>query len=133
MADAVEEMRAQLRSSLDPVSAFYLLDSPASIDRMLAKAASLGPFGVTAEQLAAVRAAAGEWLKRRAPTATAPRQIWLEFQVNGEIRRGLVEFADRPGQGIEVQVILPGVVAATAAGFLVDGFWCAFMPPTFYA
>src|SRR5262249_29802043 len=79
MADAVEEMRARLRSSLDPVSAFYLVDSPAAIDRMLAKAAALGPFGVSAEQLAVIRTAAGEWLRSRASTASAPRQLWLEF------------------------------------------------------
>lgn len=132
MAESVDQMRERLRSSLDPVSAFYLVDSQVAINAMLAKAAALGPFGVSGEQLAAIGEAAAEWVRHRAPAPSAPRQLWLEFRVEGRAKQGLVEFADVPGRGIEVQVILPGLVAATAPGFLADGFWCAFMPPSFY-
>jgi hypothetical protein len=132
MADEVEALRTRLRSSLDPVSAFYLVDSPTAIEQMLAKATALEPFGLTPVNLAAIRATTAEWLSNRSPPASFPCQIWLEFKAEGQIKPGLVKFAYVPSRGVEVQLILPGVVAANAPGFLVDGFWCVFMPPSFY-
>jgi hypothetical protein len=128
MDETIANLQARLRSSLEPVSAFYLLDSQAAIDRMLGKVAALGSFGVSTQQLVTLRATAVDWLRGCGSIG----QLNLDFQVDGEVRPGFVKFANLPSWGVEVELILPGLVAATAPEFLVEGFWCAFMPPSFY-
>lgn len=129
--ESVHELQQRLRSNLDPVSAFYLVDSPVGVDRMFDKLAGLTAFGASAEDLAALRASTSEWLRTRARTASSPWQMLFGLRIEGEARWGMAEFADVPGRGVEVQLILPGRVA-TALGLQEDGFFCAFMPPSFY-
>jgi hypothetical protein len=132
MSDPVHELRQELRGSLSPVSSFFLVDSEAALVRLSEKLACLSDYGVTAEQARAMVGLVARLRSRYRPEDEFEERLDLEFLVGSEHRFGLFQVRGAPGHGLEVELILPGVVASSAPGFLTDGFFCGFMPPSFY-
>jgi hypothetical protein len=132
MTDPIRELQRELRSSLNPVSAFFLVDSDAALTRLAEKLRCLLPYGVSDEQVGEVAEVVARLRARHRPEDDFRERVRLDFRVGEDARPGFVEVRGAPGHGLEVEVILPGVVASSAAGFLVDGFFCGFMPPSFY-
>jgi hypothetical protein len=132
MSDAIRRMQEGLRGSSSPVSAFFLIDSESAARRMADKLGCLAAYGVTADQVRAISELVADLMRQFRPEDEFEQRYKLSFAAGNEPRIGLFQIRNAPGRGFEVELILPGIVAATADGFLDDGFWCAFMPPSFY-
>ena len=132
MPDPIPQLQAHLRSSLDPVSAFFLVDSQVALARLRGKLECLSGYGVSAEQAAGLVELVVK-VQQRPRTEGAPSErVTLHFAAAGQRRVGDFAVREAPGHGWEVELVLPGVIGSSAPGFLDNGFFCAFMPPSFY-
>jgi hypothetical protein len=132
----MEQLKHEGRTTGAPVSAFMLLSSPKDVPILVAKLLMLRNAGVTESQIQAIADLAFELFERRTPQDEfheAVNDLW--YTVEGERRWGRMQIRNAPGHGFEVELELPGIVAASLSGFLGDGhnaFWTAFLPPAFY-
>lgn len=108
---------------------------------MVDRLRSLCSFGVPADKVDEVSEMAHRiWAKCSFEDGVKER-VWLEFDVpapNYPTRRapGCLTIRAIAGRGFEAELVLPGIVAANASGLTgdgLDGFFCAFLPPTFYS
>jgi hypothetical protein len=137
--DWSSKLQAELRASSSPVSAFFLIDSSEAITRMMDKLGLLIPSGATTEQLGVVETIVRRASENGAVEADFKERFTFEYNLkvtNFGIVKGCLTIRNIPGRGLEAELILPGVLAASIAGLLGDGrdgFFCAFMPPSFYS
>ena len=130
--DPVRQLQQELRGSLSVVSAFFLVDSDAALTRLREKLGCLLDYGVTADQVHEMVAVVADVRRRHRPEDEFEQRYMLEFRVGADRQAGCFQVRGAPGHGFEVELILPGIIASNARGFLEDGFFCGFMPPSFY-
>ena len=134
--DVRQRMQEEARTSTNPVSAFFLLTSPERIPLLVEKLRSLLNYGITDQQIQAVAELVADLFRRYThKTDFQEHGPVLGFTIEDKLCSGRIQIRNAPGHGFEVELGLPGIVAANTPEFLGDGytgFWTAFMPPAFY-
>jgi hypothetical protein len=130
------QMQQELRTSTKPVSAFFLLTSPDRIPLLIAKLQPLRDAGITDPQIKAIADLATDLFSRYTPADDFQESVSdLWYEVKGERCWGRIQIRNVPGHGFEVELELPGILAANTPELRGDGytgFWTEFMPPAFY-
>lgn len=124
----------EMKKSTLPVSAFYLIDSPRGIEACVRELQRLlGPYGEPPHADTA-------YFREVRDIYEAGREV-LNMDVDVPLRwkghdcRALVRYHSVDTRQYEIELWLPGVIAAEVHGLFSDGrsgFFCAFMPPSFY-
>jgi hypothetical protein len=141
MADWADKLAAEHRENTLPVSVFFLITSADSIAQMASKLEALQNWGVTIGQIEFITAVANEVYRHHAPADPIElriRNLWFAVGdpdwPDGR-RPGALTIRNVAGKGFEVELEVPGIVAAQASNFRgngTDGFFCGFLPPALY-
>jgi hypothetical protein len=129
-------MQQEHRTSTKAVSAFFLLSSANRIPLLVEKLASLRRYGITEEQVRAIADLAADLFRRYTPADDFQETVSdLWCQVGEERCYADLQIRGVEGHGFEVELRLPGIVAASTPELLGDGytgFWTEYMPIAFY-
>jgi hypothetical protein len=134
MFDPIRKLQAELRTSTGPISTFFLIEKSAQMDIMAEKLRLLYFHGVTASQIDAAIFFTARVLTTESPERDFERRTRFLFRLEGEDSpfKGSFDIRNVPGKGFEVELIMPGIVASNVPAFFENGFFTAFMPPSFY-
>jgi len=123
----------EMGKKISPVSAFFLVDSLAALDRSRAWLEVLKPYGLPEPATSAYLDEVHQVYQERRQVRNFDHDfhlLWKTEQLSALLRCHSVN----PGQ-YELELWLPGVIASEIKDQFQDGhsgFMCAFMPPAFY-
>ena len=127
-------LKDELKRSATPVSAFFLIDSPEAIAKCIQELGRLSPYGMPDMSGSPYFARVREIYESGRVVRKFDQHVPLRW--NGQDYRALLRLHSVDEGRYEVEMWLPGVIANDAAGMFKDGregFFCAFLPPAFYA
>lgn len=122
-----------MRRSTLPVSAFFLLDSPAAISKCKHELSRLAAYGMQVDLLPRYFARIREVYDSRQDVLNFDQDVPLHC--GGRDFQALLRCHALGDGRYELELWLPGVIANAASAMFKDGregFFCAFMPPSFY-
>ena len=130
---AYSDLRVRNQSGMDVVSAFFLVSDRTSARRLMRKMTALSEFGLTRSDRVAIKCLVRRCLWFKSTKSNFQYDHGITFRRGTDEQYSSFQIEGAPGHGFAVQLILPGVIASTAPGFLdSDGFQTEFMPPSFY-
>jgi hypothetical protein len=122
-----------MRQSTQPVSAFFLIDSPQAIETCIRELERLAPYGMPPLSDSAYIGEVRDIYAAGRDVLNVDLKVQLRW--NGQEYPALVRCHSVDPGRYEIELWLPGVIANDARGMFSDGkrgFFCAFMPPAFY-
>jgi len=133
--DPVSQMRESAPQREDPVSCFFLVQTPTDGGKVMEKIGLLRNSGLSDEYLETIEHFLVQYLGCEDRNREFRRSVlfFLRTTNSDKVLRGLVKVRNMIGKGVEVELIIPGTVAAQTPDLFVDGFFTAFLPPGFYA
>jgi hypothetical protein len=132
--DSVPEMQSKMKASDDPISCFLLLCAPSDATRALDKLKLLTKKGVTQDYYETMKHFLMTVLMNEAHDRDFHRSLLFFFR-SGETDAplpGMLKLRNVLNQGIELELVLPGAIAASVPELFENGFWTAYMPASFY-
>ena len=133
--DPIKDLQSKLKESGTPVSAFFLIKSHDDAARMLTKIELLFGQGVKESDIQSICELIEELLAHESPDQSILKVFEFVFHRPEPLENlsGCLKIRDFEGQGFEVELIMPGIIASSVPKLFDNGFWTAFMPPAFYA
>jgi len=120
------------RHSPFPVSAFFLVRSKEDQSRLFQKIALLSQYGVRQQKLDHLFTFLHETLEADCLPEDIESRIPILFHLKDKEFPGDLTIRRFKQTSWEVELILPARVAYRAKKLFRNGFWTAYMPPTFY-
>jgi len=120
------------KRSTSPVSAFFMIDSFEAIRKCVEELGRLGKYGMPDMRESTYFSEIARIFGSGRTVRNFDQDVtfhWEGQDIPGVIRAHSLD------AGLEIEVWIPGVIAADAAGMFKDGregFFCAYMPPSFY-
>lgn len=129
--DAKATAERNKRSTL-PVSAFFLIDSREAMRKCIEQLSRLREYGFPDMAGSGYFEEVWEIFESKRVVRNFDHRV--AFQWQGQEHPGVIR-AHTSEAGLEIELWLPGVIAADAAGMFSDGrtgFFCAFQTPAYY-
>lgn len=130
----LQRLQQEMRSSPYPVSAFYLIDTPASVnrlDQLLHQA--FDALGMDLLAHTSVREVVEDAVANESPAVNFRRDLSWELSVDAKPEKVWAVIRNVPNHGFEFELILAGSLLTRTAVLTDNEFWSEFMPPAFYA